>query len=150
LELKSVHRYKNAVAVDVVPSISKGSIAIKLRTVASGLAAPDYAISPPGDTTRLFVLEQKGQILIVQNGPLLSTPALKDHPRWYNAITTNCTTSIQAQHSSQERSQWDWRILANGSLDESCFMKIRVEPFFCEPAGRTIRSLPRLQMLARG
>ncbi len=66
----------HALAVDVIPSISKGSIAIKLRTVASGLAAPDYAISPPGDTTRLFVLEQKGQILIVQNGVLLSTPAL--------------------------------------------------------------------------
>jgi glucose/arabinose dehydrogenase len=66
----------NATAVDVLPSITKGSIAIKLRTVATGLAAPDYGISPPGDTARLFVLEQKGQILIVQNGALLSTPAL--------------------------------------------------------------------------
>ena len=47
-----------------------------------------------------------------------SLNSLKDHPRWYNAITTNCTTSIRAQHPSQERAHWDWRILINGSLDE--------------------------------
>ena len=65
-----------ASAVDVLPSIPKGAVSIRLRTVASGLAAPDYAISPPGDATRLFVLEQKGQILVLQNGVLLPTPAL--------------------------------------------------------------------------
>ena len=62
-------------ATDLLPPIRKGSIAIKLKTVASGLAAPDYAISPPGDA-RLFVLEQKGQILVLKNGILLTTPAL--------------------------------------------------------------------------
>jgi hypothetical protein len=61
---------------DVLPSIPKGSIALNLKPVATGLAAPDYAISAPGDTTRLFVLEQKGQVRIVQNGSLLPTPAL--------------------------------------------------------------------------
>lgn len=63
-------------AVDVLPSIPKGGVAIKLRAVATGLAAPDYAISPPGDSSRLFVVEQKGQILILQNGRLLPAPAL--------------------------------------------------------------------------
>ena len=63
-------------ATDVLPAIPKGSVAIQLRTVATGLAAPDYAISPPGDTGRLFVLEQKGLILILQSGSLLATPAL--------------------------------------------------------------------------
>ncbi|MFM2007326.1 MAG: hypothetical protein RLZZ09_2981, partial [Pseudomonadota bacterium] len=63
-------------AVDVLPAIPKGSIAIKLRTVATGLGAPDYAVSPPGDTARLFILEQKGLILILQNDVLLPTPAL--------------------------------------------------------------------------
>ncbi len=61
---------------DVLPSIPKGTIAIQLNALASGLAAPDYAISAPGDTARLFVLEQKGQVLILQNGSLLPTPAL--------------------------------------------------------------------------
>lgn len=46
---------------------------------------------------------------------------LKEHPRWYNAITTNCTTSIHAQHPAEEREHWDWRMLLNGSLDEMLF-----------------------------
>jgi glucose/arabinose dehydrogenase len=61
---------------DVLPPIPKGTIAIQLQTVATGLAAPDYAINAPGDPSRLFVLEQKGQVLILQNGNLLPTPAL--------------------------------------------------------------------------
>jgi hypothetical protein len=44
--------------------------------------------------------------------------ALRAQPRWYNAITTNCTTSIRSQHPSKERIPWDWRILLNGKGDE--------------------------------
>jgi Domain of unknown function (DUF4105) len=43
---------------------------------------------------------------------------LRDHPRWYNALTSNCTTNIRAQRSVNERSSWDWRLLANGKADE--------------------------------
>ena len=43
---------------------------------------------------------------------------LHEHPRWYNAVTTNCTTSIRAQRSARERSPWNWRLLVNGYLDE--------------------------------
>lgn len=46
---------------------------------------------------------------------------IRDHPRWYNAITTNCTTSIRDQHPSAERAPWDWRILLNGKGDEMMF-----------------------------
>jgi hypothetical protein len=47
-----------------------------------------------------------------------SLNALRAHPRWYNAITTNCTTSIRAQRPTNERVPWDWRILLNGKADE--------------------------------
>ena len=40
------------------------------------------------------------------------------HPRWYNAATTNCTTSIRSQHDATQRAPWDWRILFNGYGDE--------------------------------
>ena len=40
------------------------------------------------------------------------------HPRWYNAITANCTTSIRSQRSIAARSPWDLRILLNGRIDE--------------------------------
>src|SRR5262249_15782532 len=59
-----------------LPSIPKGNIALTLQPVATGLAAPDYGFSPPGDTGRLFVLEQSGLIRVIQNGTLLPTPAL--------------------------------------------------------------------------
>jgi hypothetical protein len=47
--------------------------------------------------------------------------AMRDHPRWYNAITTNCTTSIRTQHPPSERIPWDWRLLLNGKADELMF-----------------------------
>ncbi len=46
---------------------------------------------------------------------------MRDRPRWYNAITTNCTTTIRDQHPSAERMPWDWRILLNGKGDELMF-----------------------------
>ncbi len=42
-------------------------------------------------------------------------------PRWYNAVTTNCTTSIRTQHDAAHRAAWDWRILVNGKGDELMF-----------------------------
>ncbi len=47
-----------------------------------------------------------------------SLNALRNKPCWYNAITTNCTTSIRTQHPPKERIPWDWRILLNGKGDE--------------------------------
>jgi len=47
-----------------------------------------------------------------------SLNALRNKPRWYNAVTTNCTTSIRTQHPPNERMPWDWRILVNGKGDE--------------------------------
>jgi glucose/arabinose dehydrogenase/plastocyanin len=59
-----------------LPPIPTGSVAISLLPVATGMAAPDYGISPPGDKTRLFVLEQNGLVRVVSNGVLQATPAL--------------------------------------------------------------------------
>jgi hypothetical protein len=44
--------------------------------------------------------------------------ALHEHPRWYNEVTTNCTTSIRTQRSVKLRAPWDWRMLINGKADE--------------------------------
>ena len=46
---------------------------------------------------------------------------MREHPRWYNAITTNCTTSIRSQHASADRLPPDWRVLLNGKGDEMMF-----------------------------
>ncbi|MCX6930923.1 MAG: Ig-like domain-containing protein, partial [Verrucomicrobia bacterium] len=59
-----------------LPAITNGNIAIHLQPIATGMAAPDYAISPPGDTSRLFVVEQNGLLRVIQNGSLLPGSAL--------------------------------------------------------------------------
>jgi glucose/arabinose dehydrogenase len=45
-------------------------------TVATGLENPLFITAPPGDTARLFIVEQPGRIRIVQHGTLLTTPFL--------------------------------------------------------------------------
>ena len=47
--------------------------------------------------------------------------ALHEHPRWYNAVTSNCTTSIRAQRAVDKRAPWDWRMLFNGKADEMLY-----------------------------
>lgn len=47
--------------------------------------------------------------------------ALHENPRWYNAVTSNCTTSIRAQRAANLRKPWDWRILFNGKADEMLY-----------------------------
>ena len=46
---------------------------------------------------------------------------LHDNPRWYNAVTSNCTTSIRTQRAAKLRAPWDWRILFNGKADEMLY-----------------------------
>lgn len=43
---------------------------------------------------------------------------MSEKARWYNAITTNCTTAIRSQRPASERQPWDWRLLVNGKGDE--------------------------------
>jgi hypothetical protein len=47
--------------------------------------------------------------------------ALHENPRWYNAVTENCTTSIRTQRAAKLRVRWDWRILLNGKADEMLY-----------------------------
>ena len=54
---------------------------------------------------------------------LAALNALREHPRWYNAATTNCTTAIRTQRDATQRAPWDWRILINGKGDEMMFAR---------------------------
>ncbi len=52
---------------------------------------------------------------------ITSMNALREKPRWYNAVTTNCTTTIRTQRTAAERQPWDWRILVNGYADQMLY-----------------------------
>jgi hypothetical protein len=44
---------------------------------------------------------------------------LAEQPRWYNALTQNCTTTIRGHAQNVGAAgQFDWRLLANGHLDQ--------------------------------
>lgn len=49
--------------------------------------------------------------------------ALAQQPGWYNALTTNCTTAIfkNVKHVFGISHLFDWRIIANGHLDELAY-----------------------------
>jgi hypothetical protein len=47
---------------------------------------------------------------------------LRERPRWYNALTHNCTTAIQRlARVGQRRSWWSWKLFLNGYLDELAY-----------------------------
>jgi hypothetical protein len=68
---------------------------------------------------RLQVTPQAGQKLFLDY--LRRANELHDRAEWYNALTDNCTTAIRAQRSAADRAPWDWRMLANGHLDEMLY-----------------------------
>src|SRR5437870_3012301 len=63
----------HAFPLDPIP---RGDIAIQLNPIATGMSAPLYGFHTPGDSSRLFVLEQKGLVRIIQNGALQPGSAL--------------------------------------------------------------------------
>jgi hypothetical protein len=64
---------------------------------------------------------------------------LKDKPEWYNALTSNCTTSIR-QHTKpyNPEARLDWRMIVNGYIDEMIYER-----------GAVDRSLPFAELKKR-
>lgn len=60
---------------DSGPSVVIGQGA-QLAAVVTGLSSPLYVATPPGETNRLFIVEQTGGIRIVKDGALLPAPFL--------------------------------------------------------------------------
>ena len=55
---------------------------------------------------------------------LQSATHLRDHPRWYHATLSNCTTNIRLNaQASGFPIIWDWRLLVNGHLDELLYQR---------------------------
>ena len=55
--------------------------------------------------------------------------SLYETPRWYHGLCANCTTSFYRLRNSRFRI--DWRVIANGRLDQALY-----------EAGRLDRTLP--------
>jgi hypothetical protein len=55
------------------PAIGTGA---RLQEIVTGLSAPLYLTTPPGDAARLFIVEQTGAIRLMKDGVLLTDPFL--------------------------------------------------------------------------
>jgi hypothetical protein len=81
---------------------------IRLRTDHRGEDVYLYKLGFPLDDARAMLLDYLQEI-----------NRLREKPRWYNALTHNCTTAIR-YHSKQigAAGPLDWRMFANGHLAE--------------------------------
>jgi len=53
---------------------------------------------------------------------------LAEHPRWYNALTQNCTTTIRGHAQNVGAGgRFDWRMLANGHLDQLLYERAEID-----------------------
>jgi glucose/arabinose dehydrogenase len=69
---------------DPIPEpIKRGAIQVDLQLVASGITAPVYLTQAGDGSERLFVVDQPGRILIIENGRLLPAPFLDITDRVY-------------------------------------------------------------------
>ena len=61
-----------------VTAAARGAVppAVRLQKLPQTFSQPVYLTAPPGDTSRLFVVEKTGKIVIIQNGARLATPFL--------------------------------------------------------------------------
>lgn len=80
-----------------------------------------YRLKVPTDFARKVLLDY-----------LREVNSLRENPEWYRAMLTNCTTSI-LRHTTpfNPDARFDWRLIANGYLDEMLYER-----------GRLDRSLP--------
>jgi glucose/arabinose dehydrogenase/plastocyanin len=85
----------NIIIARYTPETTNGLFSLFLLPVATNMSAPLYGISPPGDTHRLFVLEQKGLVRIIQDGVLLPGAALD--------IQSNVSPPLNAANANDER-----------------------------------------------
>jgi hypothetical protein len=76
-----------------------------------------YRTNVPADIARKFFLTY-----------VVYLNHLRDHPEWYNAVTKNCTTTLNSQLSADlpKPKPWTYRLLLNGTLDELLYERGRL------------------------
>jgi hypothetical protein len=81
---------------------------VGVRTHHRGEDVYVYRITMPPERARAILEDYLGEV-----------ERLSTQPRWYNALTHNCTTTIRMHVRNVAGSRpMDWRVLVNGKLDE--------------------------------
>lgn len=90
---------------------------VGLRTNYRGEQVFLYRIRVPASQARALLVDYLDEV-----------NRLVDHPRWYNALTQNCTTTIRGHaQNAGAGGRLDWRLLANGHLDELLYERGQID-----------------------
>src|ERR1700728_43275 len=100
-----------------------------------------FVVADERDVVRLRTNYRKDEEVFLYHARLVSESArgifltyvrylnqLKDHPEWYNALTRNCTTTLDKPISKQlaNPQPWNSQFLVNGTLDELLYDRGRL------------------------
>lgn len=90
---------------------------VKLRTNCRGELVYLYRIRIPAAQARALLVDYLDEV-----------NRLADHPQWYNALTQNCTTTIRGHvQKVGAGGSFDWRLLANGHLDQLLYERGQID-----------------------
>jgi len=90
---------------------------IGLRTNYRGEQVYLYRILSPASLARALLIDY-----------LIEVNRLSDQPQWYNALTHNCTTTIRGHaQSAGAGGRLDWRLIANGHLDQLLYERGQID-----------------------
>ena len=90
---------------------------IRLRTNYRGESVYLYHLKASEKLARTVFLDYLRQV-----------NSLKEHPQWYNALTSNCTTNIQNHVAPfNPDARFDWRIIVNGFVDEMLYERKSID-----------------------
>jgi hypothetical protein len=90
---------------------------VGLRTNYRGEQVYLYRLRVPAADARALLVDYLTQV-----------NQLADHPEWYNALTQNCTTAIRGHAQNiGAGGNLDWRLLANGHLDELLYERGQID-----------------------
>ena len=109
---------------------------IRLRTNFRNEDVYLYRLETPVDVARDVLLDYVREL-----------NRLATRPKWYNAVTHNCTTVIRHHVANVARaSPWNWRLLLNGRLDELAYRDKNLDTTLPFPA---LRRLSRINERAK-
>jgi hypothetical protein len=90
---------------------------IGLRTNYRGEQVYLYRIRVPAAQARALLVDYLEEV-----------NSLADHPQWYNALTQNCTTTIRGHAQNVGAGgRLDWRLIANGHIDEMLYERSQID-----------------------
>ena len=90
---------------------------VGLRTNYRGEQVYLYRIRIPRPQARALLVDYLNEVNL-----------LAEHPRWYNALTQNCTTTIRGHAQDVGAGgPLDWRLLANGNVDQLLYERGRID-----------------------